>query len=110
MLWSSVISGLLLVVGKLRQLHKALVVVSCHRKFDLQVLPCSLHPALSPFSQPTTSHQSSKLHPDPDGAVLCRCPMWRPFPSLFRNNWYLIAIRMPQHAPTPWTALARPEF
>src|SRR3989338_2130298 len=46
-----------------------------------------MHPALSPFSQPKTSHQSSKLHPDPDCAVLCRCPMWRPFPSLFRNNW-----------------------
>src|SRR3989338_5492566 len=46
-----------------------------------------MHPALSPFSQPKTSHQSSKLHPDPDCAVLCRCPMWRPFPSLFCNNW-----------------------
>ena len=80
-------SGLLLVVGKLRQLHKALVVVSCHGKFDLLVLPCEMHPALSPFSQPKTSHQSSKLHPDPDCAVLCRYPMWRPFPSLFRNNW-----------------------
>ena len=34
----------------------------------------------SPFSQPKTSHQSSKLHPDPDCAVLCRYPMWRPFP------------------------------
>src|SRR3989338_5249716 len=45
-----------------------------------------MHPALSPFSQPKTSHQSSKLHPDPDCAVLCRCPMRRPFPSLFRNN------------------------
>src|SRR3989338_2326561 len=46
-----------------------------------------MHPALFPFSQPKTSHQSSKLHPDPDCAVLCRYPMWRPFPSLFRNNW-----------------------
>src|SRR3989338_9607299 len=46
-----------------------------------------MHPALFQFSQPKTSHQSSKLHPDPDCAVLCRCPMWRPFPSLFRNNW-----------------------
>ena len=27
------------------------------------------------------------MHTDPDCAVLCRCPMWRPFPSLFRNNW-----------------------
>src|SRR3989338_7253962 len=46
-----------------------------------------MHPALFPFSQPKTSHQSSKLHPDPDCAVLCRYPMWHPFPSLFRNNW-----------------------
>src|SRR3989338_2772533 len=46
-----------------------------------------MHPALFPFSQPKTSHQSSKLHPDPDCAVLCRCPMWPSFPSLFRNNW-----------------------
>ena len=46
-----------------------------------------MHPALFPFSQPKTSHQSSKLHPDPDCVVLCRCPMWRPFPSFFRNNW-----------------------
>ena len=29
----------------------------------------------------------TKLHPDPNCAVLCRYPMWRPFPSLFRNNW-----------------------
>src|SRR3989338_7001189 len=46
-----------------------------------------MHPAPFPFSQPKTSHQSSKLHPDPDCAVLCICPMWHPFPSLFRNSW-----------------------
>ena len=85
-------SGLLLVVGKLRQLHKALVVgvVSWEiRSAGTSLLnaPSSFSRFVNEFSQPKTSHQSSKLHPDPDCAVLCRCPMWRPFPSLFRNNW-----------------------
>src|SRR3989338_8563018 len=80
-------SGLLLVVGKLRQLHKNIGCGVVSWAFDLQVLRRSMHPVLFPFSQPKSSHQSSKLHPDPDCAVLCRCPMWRPFPSLFRNNW-----------------------
>src|SRR3989338_1898476 len=80
-------SGLLLVVGKLRQLHKNIGCGVVSWAFDLQVLRRSMHPVLFPFSQPKSSHQSSKLHPDPDCAVLCRCPMWRPFPSLFQNNW-----------------------
>src|SRR3989338_5938537 len=69
-----------------------------------------MHPALFPFSQPKTSHQSSKLHQIPIALSFADVPCGIPSLLCFAITGPVIAIRMPQHAPTPSTALARPEF
>src|SRR3989338_5873867 len=99
-------SGLLLVVGKLRQLHKALVVVSCHGKFDLLVLPFKCTQLFSRFHSQKPRTNLPGCIQIPIALSFADVPCGVPSLLSFAITGPVIAMRMPQHALTPSTALA----
>src|SRR3989338_95946 len=97
-------SGLLLVVGKLRQLHNALVVGVV--SWEIRSAGTSLLNAPSSFSR----FHSQKPRTDlpsciqiPIALSFADVPCGVPSLLCFAITGPVVAIRMPQHAPTPST-------